>query len=204
MMKKTSNTVITTKQWLLLFVIVIIAFSVRLYKINSPLADWHSFRQSDTASVARNYTRDGIDLLRPGYDDLSNMQSGKYNPQGYRMVEFPFYNGIFAQLYRWFPYIAVEQWGRIVSAFFSCLLIIALFYLVAKNESLIAAYFSSLIYAIFTFFIFFSRTVLPETTAISLMILSIATLFLYYQSKKNNYRRLIFYFLSLLLVILAL
>jgi hypothetical protein len=70
------------------------AFLVRLYGITNPLADWHSFRQADTASVTREYIKHGVDLLHPKYHDLSNVQSGqmnegKDNVEGWRMVEFP-------------------------------------------------------------------------------------------------------------------
>lgn len=77
---------------IVLFLILILAFGLRLYKINNPVADWHSFRQADTASVTRNFVNEGINLMMPRYDDLSNIQSGKDNPQGWRMVEFPVYN----------------------------------------------------------------------------------------------------------------
>src|SRR3989337_3317426 len=65
-----------------LLVILIIAFTVRLYKINTPLADWHSWRQADTSSVTRNYVRNGVNLLFPVYDDLSTIASGRVNPKG--------------------------------------------------------------------------------------------------------------------------
>ncbi len=52
--------------WLLGF-ILIVGLVVRLYRINEPLADWHSWRQADTAAVTREYVKNGIDLLRPRY-----------------------------------------------------------------------------------------------------------------------------------------
>src|SRR5689334_19814520 len=82
----------STKEWVFLGIILIIATVMRLYRITNPLADWHSFRQADTASVTREYVKHGIDLLHPTYHDLSNIQSGKDNPKGYRMVEFPLVN----------------------------------------------------------------------------------------------------------------
>ena len=82
------------KNKLILIFIILVAFLVRLYRIDNPIADWHSFRQADTASVTREYIENSIDLLRPRYHDLSNIQSGFDNPMGYRMVEFPFINGL--------------------------------------------------------------------------------------------------------------
>ena len=62
--------------FLILSIILIVAFTFRLYKINIPLADLHSWRQADTAAVSRNFVKNGIDLFHPIYDDLSNVQSG--------------------------------------------------------------------------------------------------------------------------------
>ena len=74
------------------------AFGLRLYRLHYPLLDWHSWRQADTASVTREYVKaKRVDLLQPRYHDLSNIPSGRPNPEGYRMVEFPIINGIIAQ-----------------------------------------------------------------------------------------------------------
>jgi len=116
--------------YFILSTILIIAFIFRLYKINTPLADLHSWRQADTASVARNYVKNGIDLFHPVYDDLSNVQSGIDNPNGYRMVEFPIYNAIVAILYKIFPIFTLEIWGRLTTIIFSGLILFALAYIV--------------------------------------------------------------------------
>src|SRR3989304_3474290 len=84
----------------LLVMLVFAALVVRLYRITNPAADWHAFRQADTASVTREYIKHGVDWQRPTYHDLSNIQSGQDNPLGYRMVEFPLVNGSLALLLR--------------------------------------------------------------------------------------------------------
>ena len=72
------------------FVIVVLiilgAFFVRLYKISNPIADWHSWRQADTASVGRIYVERGIDILYPRYYDVSAIQTGYTNLAGWRFV----------------------------------------------------------------------------------------------------------------------
>ncbi len=73
---------ITDEKYAILFFICL-AFFVRLYRINYPLADWHSFRQVDTASVTREYVKNGIDILHPKYHDLSNVQSGSRTNIGF-------------------------------------------------------------------------------------------------------------------------
>src|SRR5438477_4293779 len=96
----------------LYIIIFLVAFSLRLYHVTYPIADWHSWRQVDTAAVARNFLRFGIDPLHPRYDDLSNIQSGKDNPMGYRMVEFPLYQVIGASLFKAFGIFSIEVWLR--------------------------------------------------------------------------------------------
>src|SRR3990167_2229123 len=116
------------KDLITILVILIIALSVRLYKIDTPLADFHSWRQVDTASVARNFAERDFNLLRPRYHDLSNIQSGMENPEGYRYVEFPTYNAIIAALYKYIPLTSLEIYGRLVTVFFSLTTIAILYY----------------------------------------------------------------------------
>ena len=62
--------------------IVVLALVLRLYKIDNPVADWHSWRQADTASVTRVFAKDGINLFLPRFQDLSSIPSGQTNPPG--------------------------------------------------------------------------------------------------------------------------
>src|SRR3990167_6559111 len=103
--------------WLLVLIFVL-GFVVRLYRFDNPVADWHAFRQSDTNAVSTIFAREGINLLYPRYFDISNIQSGKDNPQGYRFVEFPIYNAVQAGLFNVFGSpvgLRLEQWGRLIS-----------------------------------------------------------------------------------------
>src|SRR3989338_6676690 len=175
----------TLRDILILTAILIVALVFRLYKINTPLADLHSWRQADTAAVARNFVKDGTNLFQPRYDDLSGRESGRENPQGYRMVEFPLYNTIFALIYKLAPVISIEVYGRLTTVIFSLLIIGIIYYLMFKESGRLAAVVASLTYAVYHFFVFFSRVVLPETTALAFAMISI---FLLYQSgqKKIN------------------
>lgn len=178
--------------FVLLLLIVILAIAMRLYRINTPLADFHSWRQADTAAVARNFVRSGFDLMHPKYDDLTSIQSGIDNPQGYRFVEFPIYNVIFAGLYNLSPAVPIEVYGRLTSIFFSLLIIICVYYLALKEIGRTAALASSLVYAIFPFFVFFSRVVLPETTALGFTFISITLLYLFVNAKREPLRWILF------------
>src|SRR3990167_2510237 len=103
--------------WLAL--IVILGFLVRLYKIDNPIADWHSWRQADTAAVARNFDKFGFTPFLPSYDDLSSVQSGKENPRGYRLVEFPLYQTVGYFSFKLFSSFSLEIWLRLVNIFSS-------------------------------------------------------------------------------------
>jgi len=147
---------------ILLLSIITLAFCLRLYRINYPLADWHSWRQADTSAVSRNFVKYGFNLLYPKDDDLSDVASGRDNPEGYRFVEFPIFNLIQASAFKFFPIFSLEVWGRLISIVFSCFSV-WLIYLIAKkylNEkaALLAAFF----YAVLPFNIFYGRVILPE------------------------------------------
>jgi len=90
------------KLWLAL--IFALALLLRLYKIDNPIADWHSWRQADTAAVSRNFLKYGFNPLYPRFDDLSCTASMRENPQGWRFVEFPIFNLIHAGLFKVFNY----------------------------------------------------------------------------------------------------
>ncbi|HTK03898.1 MAG TPA: glycosyltransferase family 39 protein [Alphaproteobacteria bacterium] len=147
---------------IILLVILILGFCVRLYKINNPIADWHSWRQADTASVTKNFIKDGIDLFHPRYHDISSAQSGIFNPEGYRMVEFPFYNAISAFLTKTFPNFSLEVWSRLV--IISSAVITSFFlYLIGKKYlgswgGVLAASF----YLFIPYNIYFTRVILPD------------------------------------------
>jgi hypothetical protein len=149
-------------EYLLLLFLLFLAFLVRLYRIDAPLADWHSWRQADTAAVSRNFIKNGYDLLHPRYDDLSSIPSGRENPQGYRFVEFPIYNLAHAFLAQQFPFYSLEWWGRMVSIIFSLGSLVLIYLLVRKYLGKLTAFLAAFFFAFLPFNIFYSRAILPE------------------------------------------
>lgn len=143
--------------------IFILAFVLRLYRIDAPLGDWHSWRQSDTAAVARNYLKFGFDALRPRYDDVSSIPSGIDNPMGYRMVEFPLYQLIGAGLVKLYP-LPIEVWLRLVTVVASAMTAVLL-----TRWNFIAGF----VYAVLPYSVFYGRTILPETLAVFFAMLSL-------------------------------
>jgi len=143
--------------------LLILAFVLRLYRIDNPVADWHAFRQADTASVTREYIKNGVNLLEPRYHDLSNIQSGLDNLEGYRMVEFPFINGFIASLIRAFPFLPLVETSRVMAVVFSLGTLLFIYHFVkitTKNKR--AAFLSALAFALLPYSIYYSRVILPE------------------------------------------
>lgn len=157
----------------LFIILFLLTCGIRLYHLSSPVADWHSWRQVDTAAVARNFLRFGLDPMHPRYDDLSNIQTGKDNPQGWRMVEFPIYQVVGVVAYKAFPRLSLEEWLRLVSIVSTAgsvvLLGLLLIDLVGVFEGVIGAF----IYAILPFSIYYGRTILPDPSATFFALLSL-------------------------------
>lgn len=155
----------------LLLLIFFGALFVRLYRFNGPVADWHSWRQADTAAVARNFLKFGFDPLRPRYDDLSNVQTGLDNPRGYRMVEFPVYQilgtGLY-QLIKFIPGITIEMTLRLISILSSLGTMLILYRMTRKDLGFLGALGSLIIFGFLPYSIFYSRAILPEMTAVFL------------------------------------
>jgi len=153
-----------------LIVIILGAFVVRLYKFNSPVADWHSWRQTDTSAVSRNFVKDGFDLLRPKFDDFSKGVSLIDNPEGYRFVEFPIYNVFQAGLYKNIGRLTLEEWGRIVTIFSSLASIVFLYLLVTKYTNSRTGLLSALFFAFVPYSIYYSRTILPDQSMVAALL----------------------------------
>ncbi len=150
------------KRKFVLIIIFCLGLAVRLYRVNAPLADWHSFRQADTASVAREFVENGYNLLKPRYHDLSNIQSGQPNPDGYRMVEFPLYNALHAGFYQVFgTWMSFESAGRMVSIIASLLSGYLLFLIVKNETNWLVGTLTAGFFLFLPFNIYYSRTILP-------------------------------------------
>lgn len=168
-----SMRVFISRYWPLIL-ILILALTLRLYRIHYPLLDWHSWRQADTASVTREYLKHGIDLLHPRYHDLSSIPSGLDNHQeGYRMVEFPVVNALTALILKSFP----EDWlvpvGRLVSIGFSLGTLVLLFALVNQVSGRKVAYWTALTFAVLPYAVYYSRVILPEPALLFFTTLSL-------------------------------
>lgn len=150
------------REILLLGAIILFGIFARLYRFSFPIADWHSWRQADTSAVSRNFIKHGFDILHPQYDDISNVQSGKDNPHGYRFVEFPIYNVAQAGLFSFFHHFTLEQWGRLVTIFSSLVSVIFIFLLGKKHANPFVGFIAAAFFAFDPYSIYYGRTILPD------------------------------------------
>lgn len=184
---------------IILVAIFAVSFFVRLYKIDNPVADWHSWRQADTIAVSRNYLKHGIDLLKPQYDDLSSVASGRENPQGLRFVEFPIYNAVVTLLYKLFPTYTLEVWGRLLTIFLSLFTMYFIYKLTKRYVNDWAGIFAAFFFGFLPYSIYYSRVLLPDPSMVTFSLSSLFFMSLY--ADKNKLR---FYSLSLIFFAIAL
>lgn len=181
---------------LVLMLIMLLALGVRLYRVDRPIADWHSWRQADTASVTREYLKNGIDLLRPQFHDLSSIPNGLDNPQGWRMVEFPLINAVIASTYQLtssLAYIDLTLFMRLVSVKFSLGSILLLFLLtkILVSKSKLEGIFThtplvaAALLALLPFNIFYSQAILPEVPLVFFTLLASWLLVRYLYVKRS-------------------
>lgn len=187
-MSKTFFQLFKTKkfEYICLSLVFVFGFLVRLYKINNPIADWHSWRQADTASVSREYVNKGINLLLPTYHDISSIQTGIFNPNGYRMVEFPIYNAIHAVLFTQIGRLSLEVWGRLLTVL-TALVTAWFLYLIGKRVlgnwgGILTAFF----YLFIPYNIYFTRVILPDPMGVTFGIISLWA-FLKFTDRKNSF-----------------
>ncbi len=137
-----------------IYYILVLTFLTRLYHYNFPVIGWHSWRQSDTATIAKNFFLNGFHILYPQIDWAGNTP-------GYVESEFHIYPFIISLLYSIFG--INDMWGRLVSI--ACSIVTVYFiYLIVKrviNEK--TALWSAFIYAIIPLNIYYGRAFMPES-----------------------------------------
>ncbi|PZU99314.1 MAG: hypothetical protein DCE90_02010 [Pseudanabaena sp.] len=167
-----------------------LAFCLRIYNIQSPILGVHSWRQADTAAMARNFYENGYNFFYPQIDWGGNLE-------GYCQTEFPIYSFIIAILYKIFGFH--ESIGRLLSIGFSLIAIYFLYQLcleITCDKKL--SFWSSFFYTIIPTNIYYSRTFQPESLV--LMSAISGTYFFYKWIKYDENRYL---FISSLLICLS-
>ncbi len=167
------------KHEIIFLIILALGFTVRLYKITNPVADWHSWRQADTASVTRNFVKYGVDLLHPRFDDFSDTSGkGLFNPNGYRFVEFPIFNLIHYSLFiiLSFSHLSLETIGRLTSVLAALTSSVLIYLILSRKSGKTAGLLGMGFFLFLPYNIFFTRIILPESLMVTL---SLAALVLF-------------------------
>ncbi len=173
-------------EYFILSLILLIGLMVRLYKVDNPIADWHSWRQSDTASVTRTFTERGIDLLHPKYHDVSSIQTGIFNPEGYRMVEFPFYNLITYIFIKTLPIFSLEIGSRLVSILLTLVSAVGIYLIGKRMMGVAGGLLGAFFFLLIPYNIYFTRVILPEPVGVVSAIWALY-LFIKYLDKLNKF-----------------
>ena len=153
-----------------ILLLLVVALIFRLPGIREPLTDTQYWRQTDTASIARNYYEEG---MRFYYPSVNWREDGP----GYVESEFPLYPYMVALLYEGFGGVE-ESLGRLVSVVFGLFTVLLLYlfsFRLFKNSAM--AFISGMVYAISPLCIFYNRAFMPESL---MMFCSIAGLYYFY------------------------
>ncbi len=157
-MEKTAKKI----SWLILFLVLLLGLGLRFYKISLPLADHHSWRQSDSAAVIRNLALGKFNVFKPQWDNLVATNSRALpNPNRYFFEDFPASFDIY-------PALLMRALGpgvislRLPSIFFFFATAVFLFLLVRDLTDFKLGILTVLIYSVLPFSVFFTRGVFQE------------------------------------------
>ncbi len=151
-------------RWLL--AILALGLAVRLIEVDAPLIDWQSWRQADTAAIARNFFEEEGGLLYPRVD-------WRGATPGYAETNFPLYPYAVSLLYQLLGE-AEESMGRALSALFSVVTAWLLYVLSRRwGGDLWSARCTAALFLTFPLNVFFGRAFMPEAL---MLLLSVAAL----------------------------
>ncbi len=152
-------------KWMLFFIFFLF-LTFFTYHFTFPLLDKHSFRQTQTAMVTRNFLRHGINPLRP---ELDMFGRGK---ERFLLLEFPLYQMAVASIYHIFG--MNEKWGRLISIFMGYLGAFFLYKLVRLlTESKPLAYSTAFFYLATPLNLYYFRTFMMESTVVGLCLIGL-------------------------------
>ncbi len=157
---------------------VSIGLILRLIRLNSPVLGIHSWRQADTAAMARHFAENNTPLWLPQID---------WSGAGTGLVEceFPIYQYLLGKIYQIF---GVQEWlGRGLSTIFSVLtiwLIIRISKKLLDNQS---AWWGGLFFAMMPLNVYYGRTVQGESLMLMLAALSIDSILTWNKERNRSF-----------------
>jgi 4-amino-4-deoxy-L-arabinose transferase-like glycosyltransferase len=168
----------------------ILAVAVRLILINQPYVDHWSWRQSDVAAIARNFSEGGFRFAYPQIDWAGDAT-------GYVGTEFPILPFVAAICYR---FAGIHEWiGRSQAVIFFAVSLPFFFLLVREIFSGAAAVWATFFFSLAPLSIFAGRSFMPDVPSLSLAIIG-----LYFFLCWANNGRLLLFFLAAIAISLSL
>ena len=155
---------------------MLLGLALRIININSPVLGVHSWRQADTASIARNFYANGMDFFSPQID-WGGASSGLVGS------EFPLYSYLVALSYKIFGFSEILARG--ISVLFSCLTILLIYQLTKHYFGVKPAFWSALLYSFLPIPVYYGRTIQPEALMMFLAALSLERWLAFLKSKDN-------------------
>jgi len=148
----------------LLITIWILAVAVRLILIDQPYVDHWSWRQSDVAAIARNFSEGGFRFPHPQIDWAGNAT-------GYVGTEFPILPFVTAICYQ---FAGIHEWiGRSQAIIFFAVSLPFLFLLVREIFGSTAAIWATIFFSFAPVNIFAGRSFMPDVPSLSLAIVGL-------------------------------
>src|SRR5438552_7289384 len=174
----------------LVIVICILAVAAGLILINQPYTDHWSWRQSDVAAIARNFSEGGFRFAYPQIDWAGDAT-------GYVGTEFPILPFVAAICYK---FAGIHEWiGRTQAVIFFAISLPFFFLLVREIFSGAAAVWATFFFSLAPLSVFAGRSFMPDIPSLSLAIIG-----LYFFLCWANNRRLLLFSLAAIAISLSL
>tara|TARA_B100000965_G_scaffold160110_1_gene133473 strand:- start:2262 stop:3806 length:1545 start_codon:yes stop_codon:yes gene_type:complete len=154
---------------------IFLGLIIRLVNIQIPIVGVHSWRQSDTAAMARHFALENTPIWLPQIDWGGAMK-------GYVESEFPIYPFIVGQFYKIFG--LNEIFGRLISILFGLLTILLIIRITSILFNDRAGFWAGIFYALMPLSVYYSRTFQAESLLLFLASLSLER-FLIYKRKST-------------------
>ncbi len=164
----------------LIYYILTGAFLARLVGLTAPPMGVHSWRQADTASIARNFSEGRFNILFPQVDWGGTTS-------GYTETEFPIYSYAVAALYKIFG--VHEFLARLLAIAFSLIAVYFIYRFAKDLWDEKCALWAAAFFAFLPLQIFYSRTIMPESML--MMCLTVGTYYFYRWYKTDSFRHIL-------------
>lgn len=140
-------------------VLLLIFFLAHLPGITNPPLDLHSWRQTDTAAVARNFSEESANIFMPRID-----MRAQYS--GVTGMEFPLYNAL---IYISNTVFGFAHWhGRLISLLASCMGLSFFYLFVKRRYNQATALVGVAALGLLPLWFYFSRNIQPDVLMVAL------------------------------------